>query len=269
MKKLDKLTKRLLLKEAALSSMNIGVGLTFLRKHNFAQIGFVYQSFFSLSIGIERLLKLILLHEYLYVHNKRPERNYLKSKGHNIVNLFSEVQQFASKYSAQKHFSELANHDICTSILSNLSDFATANRYFHLDTLSGGTSTDDPLVRWEKEVNVPLIDKHYKMTKDHAVMLQNANAYLDITVIRHSKEDDKEIDNYHDFMANSILVETKQKYSTYYTFLIVKAICELQVNQSYKSQFDIFLHEFFSTYRITPKQALTRKSWNPYHPYKF
>jgi hypothetical protein len=55
-KKLDKETKNLLAKEAALSSMNLGVGLTFIRKYDFAALGFIYQSFFSLSVGLERLV---------------------------------------------------------------------------------------------------------------------------------------------------------------------------------------------------------------------
>ncbi len=39
-------TKNLLRKEAALSSMNLGVGLTFLRKYDISRLGFIYQSFF-------------------------------------------------------------------------------------------------------------------------------------------------------------------------------------------------------------------------------
>ncbi|MBO9632302.1 MAG: hypothetical protein J7578_04240, partial [Chitinophagaceae bacterium] len=82
MKTLDKNTKILLSKEAALSSMNLGVGLTFIRKYDFAKLGFIYQSFFSLSIGLERIMKLILLYEYIYNHNSYPNFGYLKSKGH-------------------------------------------------------------------------------------------------------------------------------------------------------------------------------------------
>ena len=269
MKLLDKTTKRLLCKEAALSSMNLGVGLTFLRKHNFAEIGFIYQSFFSLSVGLERLLKLILLYEYLYENNSFPDENYLKSKGHNIHKLFSETRKLTSKYSGGHYFELVDQEPICDTILKNLSDFAVGNRYSHLNHLSGNNSTDDPLRRWENEVNQTVVKRHYRLTRKDEKMQELAVVLNSSSIIRHNTESDRDINDYSSFMTESLQIKTKQRYSMYYTFFIIKAICELQLNQNYASRTDIDIHEFFKTFRVEYEYARKRKSWNPYSPYKF
>lgn len=122
--------KKLLHRESSLSAMNLGVGLTFLRKNNFAQTGFIYQAFFSLSVGIERLIKLILVYEYYGQNNSFPPKNYLKAKGHNLFNLYSEAEKLGANYNCLNYFDRFKNEPICQNILKNLSDFAEENRYF-------------------------------------------------------------------------------------------------------------------------------------------
>lgn len=269
-KELKKETTDLLAKEASLSAMNLGVGLTFLRKYNFAQLGFIYQSFFSLSIGIERLIKLILLYEYILLNDKYPPHNYLKSKGHSILNLFEEIKPLIKKYKCEEYFDRLDQDPIHQIILNNLSDFATANRYFNLNELSGLTKTQDPVGRWNNEVNTIIIERHFdpNSTKNKRAMAV-AEKFSPFTSVRHSNENDHEIRDYENFMFASLQVEAKQKYSMFYTFCIIKALCELQRNQNFAMMSNIHLYEFFMIFRAKYTSAKRLKSWNPFYPYKF
>jgi len=264
-------TRRLLLKEASLSSMNLGVGLTFLRKYNFAQLGFIYQAFFSLSIGIERLIKLIILYEYLCLHNDYPPNNFLKSKGHDINLLFIEAKSLSKKYSASKFFDKLDESLIYANILTNLSDFAKTNRYFALDKLSGIDNSEDPVARWDREINSIIIDLHFNPnTENNRNMMMLSGIFNEKNAsFKHHDEQDRVISKSQDYFFQSITSVTKQKYSMYYCFCIIKALCELQRNQHDILFSNAFLYEFFIIFRIDYAKALTKKSWNPHAPYKF
>lgn len=270
MKTLSQETKNLLSKEAALSSMNLGVGLTFIRKYDFTSLGFIYQSFFSLSVGIERLLKLILLYEYIYVNDCYPDFKYLKSKGHKLTDLFNEVKKISIKYSSENQFILLDEDPIFNLILTNLSDFATENRYFNLNQLSGNHNTQDPVGRWDKEINSMILSRHFKENtpknktlKDIAIMMEQ------FTIVRHHDENDNEINSYSEFMNSSSQIGVKQKYSMYYTYCIIHAICELQWNQNLSSYTDIRIDEYFMVFRAAKNYAKNKKTWNPHPPYRF
>lgn len=56
--------EQLLANEAALTASLLGNGLNALRKAGIFNKGLYYQAFFSLSIGIERLLKMIIITRY-------------------------------------------------------------------------------------------------------------------------------------------------------------------------------------------------------------
>ncbi|MFV8371806.1 hypothetical protein [Flavobacterium sp. LB2P74] len=270
MTQLKKETTNLLAKEAALSAMNLGVGLTFLRKYNFAQLGFIYQSFFSLSIGIERLIKLILLYEYILLNNSYPPPNFLKSKGHSIIKLFDELKPLIEKYKCQEYFDRLKTDSIYPIILNNLSDFATANRYFNLNKLSGSTITQDPVGRWNNEINSLIIERHFDLnsSKNQRVM-EIAKKFSSSTIVKHTNENDNEIKDYKNLVFASLQVEVKQKYSMFYTFCIIKALCELQRSQNSLLRSNIYLDEFFMIFREKYTNAKRLKSWNPHYPYKF
>ena len=61
----------LLSNEASLSAISLSQGLTFLRKADFVKKAYASHAFFSLSIGIERLIKLILIYEYRLSNNNK------------------------------------------------------------------------------------------------------------------------------------------------------------------------------------------------------
>gem|GEM_PF-2370802 len=103
---------KLLMKEAGLSATCLEQGLTSLRRANFMQKWHYYQAFFLLTIGIERLLKIIIITISRIEHNKIPNNQELKNYGHDIENLFAKV---SNQINAKDDF--LAKDPIYSSIL--------------------------------------------------------------------------------------------------------------------------------------------------------
>jgi hypothetical protein len=62
----------LLNREAALSAQLLGNGLTSIRKYDFSSKGIFYSGMFSISIGLERILKIILVLDYQIKNSKFP-----------------------------------------------------------------------------------------------------------------------------------------------------------------------------------------------------
>lgn len=270
MKTLNERTTILLGKEAALSSMNLGVGLTFMRKYDFTNLGFIYQSFFSLSVGLERLMKLILIYEYIYVNDEFPDFNYLRSKGHKLSDLLSEMRPLIEKYSCEQYFTLTDNDQIFKIIIDNLTDFATQSRYSNLNELSGNNSAIDPIRRWDQEVNSIILERHFNPdSPKNKKAMDLAKQLEDFTVVMHHDESDQFIDNYSALASASLTIPTKQKYGMYYAFCIVKAICHLQREQSNGSPTNISLDEYFMIFRTEYSEAKKLKTWNPHPPYRF
>ena len=76
--------ERNLANEANLTASLLGNGLNALRKADLYHKGLYYQAFFSLSIGIERLLKIIIINEYRV--NLIGFLNYFAKRSNNISN---------------------------------------------------------------------------------------------------------------------------------------------------------------------------------------
>lgn len=259
----------LLRKETFLASMNLWVGLTFMRKYDFSQLWFFYQSMFSLSIWLERLMKLIFLYENLTIQNSAPLK--LRDIWHNLEKLYSECEKLSIKYGCEKYFQKNKNENIPIIVLKHLSNFADEWwRYFHIDELNWSSKkSKDPLLEWDNEINKLIIEKYWTLwesqeTKDAINIL---NSWMRVLAFDNNW---KIINNYKDLYNNQIkYLEIKQKYSMYYSFCLIKALCELQRQQSLENPINIDLSEFFIVFRRDYSSAKKYKSWNPNHPYKF
>jgi len=84
----------LLAQEAHLTKNTILTGFDLLLKANYFQDkdGYFYSSFFNISIGIERLLKLAVITDYMLMNNySSPTIKQLKTQfGHDVKTLYSE-----------------------------------------------------------------------------------------------------------------------------------------------------------------------------------
>jgi hypothetical protein len=138
----------LLQQEGFLLGSSIAHGLTHIRNAHALRKGDFYSGFFGLSIGIERLLKVILILDHMAKHQLlAPTSKTLRNYGHDLQALLDQAKTLDAK-GRLGQISDPAS--IEAAILVHLSRFAhSSGRYANLDALSSGTSVE-PLVEWSE-----------------------------------------------------------------------------------------------------------------------
>jgi hypothetical protein len=137
----------LLEQEGFLFRSSIADGLTHLRRAHSLRKGDFYSGFFGLSIGLERLLKVILILDHMAPNQlKPPTAQTLRTYGHDLDALLTSAK--ALDVSGRlKQISDPATIEF--AILVHLNRFAhSSGRYANLDALASGTSRREPLVDW-------------------------------------------------------------------------------------------------------------------------
>ncbi len=80
--------------ECAFAYEILASGITQIRKANYSKKGIYYQSFISLSVGLERLSKLCILFDYYISNNGEfPTDKFLRNLGHDINKLYNIIPQ--------------------------------------------------------------------------------------------------------------------------------------------------------------------------------
>jgi hypothetical protein len=262
------------IREASMASMALGIGLTQIRRYDFTQPGFFYSGLYSITTGIERLLKIILIYDYRIRNDgKFPDNSQLKGFSHNLFDMWCRAVEINEKYGFQSDDASIFETDnLYEKIIRLLSDFAFQTRYYNLDYLTGKQqSNGEPLERWDKEICAMILDRHYKPQKrDIAVIKKLAEMMENYVLIRQVAEDSTAIENLADFMLLGRTVLIKQKYSMYYLYVIVRFLSKLCTELEFHGDFFPFLREFFMIFRNPEKdEILRKKSWNPHAPYRF
>ena len=134
----DELKIKLLSNEASLTKSLMLNGMNYLLNASFLDKGLYYQAFFSISISIERLLKIIIITQYRVKHNGAfPTKKdiILKDFKHNLIKL--------SKYANIVYDTELE-----LKILEFLNNFSNSSRYYNLDGILSIDESSSPLKEW-------------------------------------------------------------------------------------------------------------------------
>ena len=228
--------EKLLLIEGSLTAYSLAEGLDCLRKANIYEKGMYYQAFFSLSIGIERLLKLIIIYDYRANNNGAfPENKEIKEKGHNLYN----------------------------SIINFLSDFARTTRYYNLDVLTGEESQKlNPLGEWNyiermilKEYNAEI-----KITPNKNILVNNLNQITDVVFL------DMNLNAVSNAMYIVNEIEERdiiQGYSVLTFYKIISALVNILTECEIKNNLFPCIREFFSHFRAnyTDGEIRRKKGW--------
>ena len=75
-------------------------------KANYTQNGLYTQAFFALSIGLERVAKLVIIEDYAIDNKGRfPDNNILKNIKHDIDVLLNYCERLSIKWRKGKEFS--------------------------------------------------------------------------------------------------------------------------------------------------------------------
>ncbi|MGU3192144.1 hypothetical protein ACVYF0_16900 [Vibrio cholerae] len=137
---------RLLSQEGHLTKSSLLSGLDAIRRANIDDYGrgFFYSGLFELSIGFERLMKIVIVLQHkLDNKNTNPTNKQLRNYGHNIIELYKACCEVASKHEVQTEITDKQQ-----KILNVLSTFGTGSRYYNLDQITDSSKHDDPLKMW-------------------------------------------------------------------------------------------------------------------------
>ena len=153
--------------EAKLTRQLCGAGLTAISRANYADgMGEYYTAFFSLSVGIERLAKLILCVEH-YMNNAGafPLEKEMRAYGHKIERLITQIKSIQGNRSIKLKFG-MADDLICEEIVRFLDVFSDAKRgrYANLAALINPNfdARNEPIALWYERVGQTILDKHFR-----------------------------------------------------------------------------------------------------------
>jgi hypothetical protein len=134
---------RLLQQEGALFRACLRSGFSSLKHANPGDKGAYYSAFFQLSIGVERMMKLVFIVRHMAEHDlATPASSELRNLGHDLSVIYRSLGLDSSDPSSKQESS------VYSQILDFLTDFAKSTRYHNLDTLANGKPTRDPLVEY-------------------------------------------------------------------------------------------------------------------------
>jgi hypothetical protein len=246
------------LREAGIASQCLTTGLATLRKANHAQHGLFNQAFFELSIGFERLLKLIVVIDHALEHDGIfPTNTLLKQAyGHDLEALFAKAKEIRERRSHEGLQWDLVDENIATRIIKVLSEFASSTRYYNLDVLTAsGTSSNqrDPLAAWFDEVASVLLESYprARRNKDTAFADFLDEVLGDHSAVRHTTEGGRPLSTIRDLALHEASMEHVQKEATFHCATIVRFLGEilavLNHHSSPQGLIQIpFLSEFFA-----------------------
>jgi hypothetical protein len=158
----------MLAQEGSLTQSALLSGLEFLCKANYDKKGSFYSAFFQLSIGLERLMKIVIILDYKANNAlKSPTNKQLRTFGHDILGAYEKCKTFAADRgkTADAWFDA---GSVEYDMLTFLSEFADGARYYNLDQLAGVQRHDDPLAKWYA-VHRRVADQSISVTKQEAI----------------------------------------------------------------------------------------------------
>lgn len=267
---------RALHREATLVSQLIGAGITALGRASYASgFGEYYTAFFGLSIGIERLAKLILIADYVLDNaGKLPSQAVVRKYGHRLATLVTEADRIATKHALKLQYPKAVG-PIPTAIVHCLDTFADASkgRYANFEALGNPSfnPADEPVAKWWREVIELILDKHYRGTRVEAGVKARAQV-IDamiggVSSVNFLDESGGSLDAV--LAASERTGQTKwaQRYGRFYTLSTVRWLseifAELTRTNGYAVGFEVLFghYEFFNTYTVNDTFLLNRKTW--------
>lgn len=246
----------------------LGAGATQIRRANYATRGIYFQAFVSLSTGMERIGKLILMLDYRIDHGKFPDLNHLKNEiGHDISLIYEKSVAVIARRAILMQFLADLNDPIQQSIVRILSDFGKGDRYSNVDLLVGSRRQNDPIASWHTEVDRPLFESRISEKKKDLIR-QRAGAAAGLldphSMILHTSETGAAITDLEDGSFRTGMFEAVAPYRQLYVLQVIRFFTEilLGVHDLMGNDDDIpHFGEVFALFYNDDRYMRTRKGW--------
>lgn len=262
-------------REASLVRHLIGSGATAIGRANYAdKMGEYYTAFFGLSVGLERLSKLILVAHYAIENNgKMPDEKVVRKFGHKLIDLANEVENISEKMQLSLRYSR-PTQEIPQKILECLDSFADARRgrYANFASLDNPNLTaDEPINKWWGEVAECILKKHYygkaaqKRVESRAELIDSMiSPFTMVIQTNESGHTMQDVESASIRTGQNVVV---QKWGRYHSLSIARwlstVLSELSHIACHTHGIDGFfgLNEYFYSYTVDDSFLKTRKVW--------
>ncbi|WP_421870407.1 hypothetical protein [Motiliproteus sp.] len=262
-------------REASLVRHLIGSGATAIGRANYAdKMGEYYTAFFGLSVGLERLSKLILVAHYAIENSgKMPDEKVVRKFGHKLIDLANAVESISERMQLSLRYSR-PTQEIPQKILECLDSFADARRgrYANFASLDNPNLTaDEPINKWWGEVAECILEKHYygkaaqKRVESRAELIDSMISPF--TMVIHTNESGHTMQDVESASIRTGQNEIVQKWGRYHSLTIARwlstVLSELSHIACYTHGIDGFfgLNEHFYSYTVDDSFLKTRKVW--------
>lgn len=263
-------------REASLVAQLIGSGATALSRASYGDgFGEYYTAFFGLSIGIERMAKLILVADHAIGNEGAlPDPKALKAFGHKLDALIDKADGIATKHGLKLNYPRPTDQ-ISRAVVDCLASFAEASkgRYANFEAI-GNPSFDpsnEPVERWWTKVVEPALAQHYRGRAAEAkvrLYAQAIDAALgDNTSVLFFDESGKAMTDLATASERAGQAEQARKFGRFYALSVARWLAEIFTKLTYAAGYADGLavlfghHEYFVTYRNPDNFLLTRKRW--------
>lgn len=244
--------EKMLLLEANLALATLADGLDTLKNANMYQKGLYYQAFFSLSIGIERILKLIIIEKYRIENEGRmPDNKLIKDKGHHLYKMIEEITP------------ELLKDKINNKVINFLDIFAQKTRYYNLDILTGKQyKFIHPIQEWNK-IEEEIIEEYnvkIKQISNKEILTTLMNQCYDVMYLDNSLQT---INSSMDIIQELEKRKTMQEYDVLVLYKIIKKLIGILSQLEKENNLYPYLWELFDFFRgnHTDKEIREKEMW--------
>jgi hypothetical protein len=262
-------------REAQLAAEQAAHGVTVLGRANHAQTGLYTQAFFGLSIGLERMGKLIFLADHAIRSNGAfPTDQDLRKIGHDLASLLAKCEMIGAGLNQNRDYMARPSDAIHRGIEEVLSLFAMKLRYYNLNHVAGATQgQQDPVALWWEKVAMPICDRHYSQRqreKDKADAVAFETKVGEITFVFYFTETGELIQDVHTLFTRDRATRVVQKYGRLYTLQIVRWLASIMSDLSYRGAYEYRIQPLFGLdepFRIFLNRdhyLCDRKTWSIY-----
>lgn len=270
-------TFNLLVQESHLTKNTLLSSFDLLLKANFFQDkeGFFYSAFFHLTIGLERLMKLVVISDHMLKHNySAPNKKELKVYGHDLISLYNYTFSLVNEYLNYSFiFPERGSSE--SDLLIFLDKYSQTSRYFNLNELNkSSTKEKSPLEDWLNVSNKVYEENVSSEKREKAALkliynLDNSkfgNSYTDL------HDFDDQLMTVFDIYHRQLLIQKStpiiiwkiiEMFRPVYYLLgkITKKASEYEVNNNIKLMVIPHFEDFFYFFLSNRTDTLKRKRW--------
>lgn len=253
----------------------VGAGATALGHANYAnKKGEYYRAFFELSVGLERLSKLILVVEFsLLNEGAMPDEKHIRKFGHQLNNLFAAVDLAGASRGLKLEYPRPTDA-VTKCIVENLNAFADARRGRYANFVALGnpqSSQHEPIAKWWTEVAEQILIERYYGKKVQEKVEANARAVNEmlggLAIVRHTTKTREQLSDIELASRRTGQTELAQKWARYHALTVARWLSDVYRKLAeyavYRQNQDAFFGswEFFDTYRVDDSLLKSRKIW--------